>query len=46
VQTLSGDFQQVSDAVEAGEDASALEAALTEHGTAIDDDCAAAGYVE
>jgi len=46
VQTLSGDLQQVSDAVDAAEDASALEAALTEHGTAIDDDCAAAGYVE
>ena len=46
VQTLSGDFQQAADTVANGEDPSALEAALTAYGTAIDEDCAAAGYVE
>ena len=46
VQTLSGDFQQAVDAVSAGEDPSALESALTADGTQIDNDCAAAGYVQ
>jgi hypothetical protein len=46
VQTLSADFQQAVDAVNAGEDPSALEGALTADGTQIDDDCAAAGYVQ
>jgi hypothetical protein len=46
VQTLSGDFQQAVDAVNAGEDPSTLEGALTAHGTQIDDDCTAAGYVQ
>jgi hypothetical protein len=46
VQTLSGDFQQAVDAVDAGEDPSSLEGALTADGTQIDDDCAAAGYVQ
>jgi hypothetical protein len=46
VQTLSADFQQAIDAVSAGEDPSSLEPALTADGTQIDDDCAAAGYVQ
>jgi Domain of unknown function (DUF4190) len=46
VQTLSGDFQQAVDAVNAGEDPSSLEGALTTDGTQIDNDCAAAGYVQ
>ena len=46
VQTLSADFQQAVDAVNAGEDPSALEGALTADGTQIDNDCAAAGYVQ
>ena len=46
VQTLSGDFQQAIDAVNAGEDPSSLEGALTADGTQIDNDCAAAGYVQ
>jgi hypothetical protein len=46
VQTLSGDFQQAADAVANGGDPSSLEAALTADGTAIDNDCAAAGFVE
>ena len=46
VQTLSGDFQQAADAVSAGEDPSTLEGALTADGTQIDNDCAAAGYVQ
>ena len=46
VQTLSGDFQQAVDAVNAGEDPSDLEGALTTDGTQIDNDCAAAGYVQ
>jgi hypothetical protein len=46
VQTLSGDFQQAVDAVNAGEDPSSLEGALTADGTQIDNDCAAAGYVQ
>jgi len=46
VQKLSGDFQQAAEAVSAGEDPSSLESALTADGTQIDDDCAAAGYVQ
>lgn len=46
VQTLSGDFQHAVDAVNAGEDPSSLEGALTDDGTQIDNDCAAAGYVQ
>ena len=46
VQTLSGDFQQAVDAVAAGEDPSSVEGALTADGTQIDNDCAAAGYVQ
>jgi hypothetical protein len=46
VQTLSDDFQQAIDAVNAGEDPSSLEPALTADGTQIDDDCTAAGYVQ
>ena len=46
VQALSADFQQAIDAVSAGEDPSSLESALTADGTQIDDDCAAAGYVQ
>jgi len=46
VQTLSADFQQAIDTVDAGEDPSSLEAALTADGTQIDDDCSAAGYVQ
>ena len=46
VQTLSADFQAVVDAVNAGEDPAYLEATLTADGTTIDNDCAAAGYVE
>lgn len=46
VQTLSNDFQQAIDTVNAGEDPSTLEGALTADGTQIDNDCAAAGYVQ
>jgi hypothetical protein len=46
VQTLSTDFQQAVDAVSAGQDPTFLEEALTADGTQIDDDCAAAGYVQ
>jgi hypothetical protein len=46
VQTLSADFQQAVDAVSAGQDPSSLEGALTADGTQIDNDCAAAGYVQ
>jgi hypothetical protein len=46
VQTLSGDFQQAVDAVANGEDPTFLQDALTTDGTTIDNDCAAAGYVE
>ena len=46
VQALSSDFQQAIDAVSAGEDPSSLEPALTADGTQIDQDCAAAGYVQ
>jgi hypothetical protein len=46
VQTLSGDFQQAADAVSNGEDPTFLQDALATDGTAIDDDCAAAGYVQ
>jgi hypothetical protein len=46
VQTLSAHFQESVDAVTNGEDPSYLEAALTADGTTIDNDCAAAGYVE
>jgi peptidyl-prolyl cis-trans isomerase B (cyclophilin B) len=46
VQTLSGDFQQAVDAVAAGEDPAALEGALSQDGTQIDNDCLAAGYVQ
>ena len=45
VRTLAADFQEAADAVTGGEDPSYLEAALTEDGTTIDEDCAAAGYV-
>ena len=46
VQTLSGDFQQAVDAVNAGEDPTSLEGALSADGTKIDNDCTAAGYVQ
>ena len=46
VQKLSADFQQAVDTVNAGEDPSSLEPALTADGTQIDDDCSAAGYVQ
>lgn len=46
VQTLSSDFQQAVDAVNAGQDPTFLEEALTADGTQIDNDCAAAGYVQ
>ena len=46
MQKLSNDFQQAVDAVNAGEDPSSLEGALNADGTQIDDDCAAAGYVQ
>lgn len=44
VQVFSGNLQQAGDAVARGEDPAYLEAALTETGTQIDTDCAAAGY--
>ena len=46
VQTLSNDFQQAIDAVTAGQDPSSLEDTLNADGTQIDNDCAAAGYVQ
>jgi hypothetical protein len=46
VQKLSGDFQQAAETVSAGEDPSSLESTFTADGTQIDDDCAAAGYVQ
>jgi len=46
VQKLSDDFQQAAETVSAGEDPSSLESALTADGAQIDDDCAAAGYVQ
>jgi peptidyl-prolyl cis-trans isomerase B (cyclophilin B) len=46
VQTLSKDFQQAIDTVNAGGDPSTLEGALSADGTQIDNDCAAAGYVQ
>jgi hypothetical protein len=46
VQALSDDFQKAIDAVNAGEDPSSLESALNADGVRIDDDCAAAGYVQ
>jgi hypothetical protein len=46
VQTLSSDFQQAVDAVNADQDPTFLEEALTADGTQIDNDCAAAGYVQ
>jgi peptidyl-prolyl cis-trans isomerase B (cyclophilin B) len=46
VKTLSADFQQVVDAVAAGEDPSSLESTLNADGTQIDTDCSAAGYVQ
>jgi hypothetical protein len=46
VQTLSADFQQAADAVSNGQDPSFLEDALATDGTAIDNDCAAAGWTE
>jgi len=45
VQTLSGDFRQAADAVANGQDPAFLQDALATDGTAIDNDCAAAGYV-
>jgi Domain of unknown function (DUF4190) len=44
VQLLSDNLQLAADTVAAGEDPTYLEAALTEDGTRIDMDCAAAGY--
>jgi hypothetical protein len=46
VQQLSADFQQAADTVLNGEDPAFLEEALTTDGTAVDDDCAAAGWTE
>jgi hypothetical protein len=46
VRQLSADFQQAADAVTNGEDPSFLEEALMTDGTAVDDDCAAAGWTE
>jgi hypothetical protein len=46
VQQLSADFQEAADVVLGGGDPSYLEEALTTDGTAIDDDCAAAGWTE
>lgn len=46
VQALSADFQQAIDAVSAGDDPSSLEPALSADGTQLDNDCAAAGYVQ
>jgi uncharacterized protein DUF4190 len=46
VQTLSGDFQQAADAVSNGRDPTFLQDALTNDGTTIDNDCAAAGWTE
>jgi hypothetical protein len=46
VQALSGDFQKAIDAVNAGQDPSSLEETLNADGTQIDNDCAAAGYVQ
>ena len=47
VQKFSGDFPaDVVDTAAYGEDPSSLEPALTADGTQIDDDCAAAGYVQ
>jgi hypothetical protein len=44
VQLLSENLQLAADTVANGEDPTYLEAALTEDGTRIDMDCAAAGY--
>jgi hypothetical protein len=46
VQKFSADLQQIVDTAATGEDPSSLEPALTADGTQIDDDCAAAGYVQ
>ena len=46
VQTLSADFRQAADTVADGQDPSFLAEALATDGTAIDDDCAAAGWTE
>jgi hypothetical protein len=46
VQQLSADFGQAADAVANSEDPAYLEETLTADGVAIDEDCAAAGYVQ
>ncbi len=46
VQQLAADFQQAADTVLTGEDPTFLEEALATDGTAVDDDCAAAGWTE
>ena len=46
VQQLSGDFQLAADTVMNGEDPAFLEEAINTDGTAIDSDCAAAGWTE
>jgi hypothetical protein len=46
VQQLSADFQLAADTVMNDEDPAFLEEALNADGTAIDDDCAAAGWTE
>jgi len=46
VQKFSADLQQIVDTAANGEDPSSLEPALTADGTQIDNDCAAAGYVQ
>ena len=46
VQKFSADLQQIVDTAANGEDPSSLEPVLNADGTQIDNDCAAAGYVQ